>query len=58
MQVDGKQVPVAMVGSRINISNASDYDYYFMPSITGETQMLGILQISFVFGSLALLLYN
>lgn len=56
MTVDGKRVPAVMVGSRVNIPNAGEYDYYLVSPMIAESQMLGIVKTALALGGLALVL--
>ncbi|RNI23308.1 sensor histidine kinase [Flexivirga caeni] len=54
--VNGKMIPAVIVGARIVIPNAGNYDFYLVSPMTAETQMLGIVRTSFLLGGLALTL--
>lgn len=56
MQVDGRKVPAVVVGSRIAIPNAGNYDFYLVAPMSAESQMLGIVRTTFLLGGLALTL--
>lgn len=57
MEVDhGRRVPSVVVGSRIAIPNAGNYDLFLVAPMTAESQMLGIVRTTFLLGGLALTL--
>ncbi|GGB39226.1 two-component sensor histidine kinase [Flexivirga endophytica] len=56
MKVDGREVPSVVVGARIAIPNAGNYDFYLVAPMTAESQMLGIVRTSFLLGGLVLTL--
>lgn len=56
MDVAGKQVPAVVVGARIAIPNAGNYDFYLISPMSAESQMLGIVRTTFLLGGLALTL--
>ena len=49
-------VPAVLVGSRITVPNAGDYDLYFIYSMAPEQQSLDIVKGSFLAGGLALMI--
>jgi len=53
---DGKELPAVIVGARIVIPNAGNYDFYFISPMSAESQMLGIVRTTFLLGGLALTL--
>lgn len=56
MDVDGRHVPSVVVGARIAIPNAGNYDIFLISPMTAESQMLGIVRTAFLLGGLALIL--
>ncbi|WP_265447683.1 MtrAB system histidine kinase MtrB [Flexivirga meconopsidis] len=56
MQVDGRDTPAVIVGSRIVIPNAGAYDFYLISPMSAESQMLGVVKTSFALGGLVLVL--
>ena len=56
VRVGARQVPAVIVGARIVIPNAGNYDFYLISPMTAESQMLGIVRTTFLLGGLALTL--
>ena len=56
MKVDGRDTPAVVVGSRIVVPNAGQYDFYLITPMTAESQMLDVVKGSFAVGGLLLVL--
>lgn len=56
IDADGKAMSAVMVGSRVSVPSAGDYDLYFIFPMDKETQALSVVRTALLWGSFALVL--